>query len=95
RANRTISQMLQSCIGPTQRDCVGKLSAIEFAFNSSRSESTGYAPFFLNSGRTPRTFIWNNPSVDEYPSVWAFAMHMKHAVMSAHDAILGSHAKQT
>ena len=43
----------------------------------------------------PRTFIWNNPTADEYPSVWVFAMHMKHPVMSAHNPILESHVKQT
>jgi hypothetical protein len=53
RANWTIRQMLRSCISSTQRDWVLKLPAIEFAINISRSETTGYAPFFLNSGRIP------------------------------------------
>jgi hypothetical protein len=73
RANRTIGQMLCACVGPHQRDWVSRLPAIEFAINSSRSETTGYAPFFLHSGRMPRTFIWNNPTKDEYPSMRAFA----------------------
>lgn len=57
RANRTITQMLiiRQCIHPNQRDWVTKLPAIEFAINSARSASTGYAPFFLNFGRMPRT----------------------------------------
>ena len=50
RANRTIGQMLRSCISPTQRDWVSKLPAIEFAINIARSETTGYAPFFLKLG---------------------------------------------
>ena len=50
-ANRTIGQMLRSCISSTQRDWVSKLPAIEFAINVSRSETTGYVPFFLNLGR--------------------------------------------
>jgi hypothetical protein len=79
RANHTIGQMLRACVGPHQRDWVSRLPAIEFAINSSRSETTGYAPFFLNSGRMPRTFIWNNPTKDEYPSVRAFAQRMKQA----------------
>jgi len=33
RANRTIGQMLRSCIGPTQKDWVTRLPAIEFAIN--------------------------------------------------------------
>ena len=81
QANQTVGQMLQACIGPRQRDWVARLPVIEFAIKSSRSEMTGYAPFFLNSGQMPHTFIWNNPSKDEYPSV--------------HDAILGTRVKQT
>jgi hypothetical protein len=94
QANQTIGQMLRSCISSTQRDWVSKLPAIEFAINVSRSETTGYAPFFLNSGRIPRMFIWNDANSDEYPSVRAFAQRMKHAVMSAHDAILETQVKQ-
>jgi hypothetical protein len=94
RANRTIGQMLHSCISSTQQDWVSKLPAIEFAINVSRSETTGYAPFFLNSGRIPRMFVWNDANSDEYPSVRAFAQRMKHVVMSAHDAILETRVKQ-
>ena len=57
RANCTIGQMLQSCIGPQQQDWVSHLPGIEFAINSSQSETTSYAPFFLNSGQLPRAFI--------------------------------------
>ena len=95
QANWTVGQMLRACISPRQRDWVAQLPAIEFAINLSRSETTGYAPFFLNSGRMPHTFIWNNLSKDEYPSMCVFAQHMKHAVMSMHNAILGTHVKQT
>jgi hypothetical protein len=94
RANRTIGQMLRSCISSTQQDWVSKLPAIEFGINVSRSETTGYAPFFLNSGRIPRMFVWNDANSDEYPSVRAFAQRMKHVVMSAHDAILETRVKQ-
>ena len=50
RANRTIGQILRSCVGPNQKDWVAKLPMIEFAINLARSKSTGYSPFFLNSG---------------------------------------------
>lgn len=58
RANRTVTQMLRQCIDAKQKDWVSKLPAIEFAINSARSESTGYAPFFLNTGMMPRSMIW-------------------------------------
>jgi hypothetical protein len=56
-ANRTITQMLRQCISPNQKDWVSKLPTIQFAINSARSESTGYAPFFLNNGRMPRAMV--------------------------------------
>ena len=67
--NCTIIQMLHQCIGDKQRDWVAKLLAMEFAINSSRSESTGYAPFFLNTGRMPRPMIWNTIPKTEYLEV--------------------------
>ena len=60
RANQTITQMIRQCVHPNQKDWVMKLLAIEFAINSARSASTGYAPFFLNFRRMPRSMIWND-----------------------------------
>jgi len=68
-ANRTIVQMLRQCIGENQRDWIAKLPAIEFAINSARSESTGYAPFFLNTGRMPHLMVWNSAPKTKYPGV--------------------------
>ncbi|KAJ8481441.1 hypothetical protein ONZ45_g15313 [Pleurotus djamor] len=95
RANRTVTQMIRSCIHPSQRDWVSKLPAIEFAINLSRSESTGYSPFFLNSGRTPRPFIWDSNQAVEFPGVRVFAQKIRYAVMAAHDSILAARIKQT
>ena len=69
RANRTITQMLRQCIDPNQKDWVTKLPAIEYAINSARSESTGFAPFFLNFGRMPRSMLWTSAPSTEFPSV--------------------------
>lgn len=93
RANRTVTQMLRQCISPNQRDWAVKLPGIEFAINSARTETTGYAPFFLNSGQMPRSMVWNSDS--EYPGVRVFAQRMKDAVMAAHDAIIAARVKQT
>ena len=95
RANRTITQMLRQCVAPNQKDWVSKLPGIEFAINLARSESTGYAPFFLNTGRLPRSLIWNNAGKEEYPSVRIFAQKMKSAIMAAHDSIIAARVKQT
>jgi RNase H-like domain found in reverse transcriptase/Reverse transcriptase (RNA-dependent DNA polymerase)/Integrase zinc binding domain len=95
RANRTVTQMLRQCIGPDQRDWVAKLPAVEFAINSAQSESTGFAPFFLNAGRMPRSMIWESSGPDEYPGVRNFALQRKLALMQAHDSILAARVKQT
>ena len=95
RANRTITQMLRQCINPNQKDWVSKLPTIQFAINSARSESTGYAPFFLNNGRMPRAMIWNNASPTEFSNVRQFALKKKLALISAHDSIIGARIKQT
>jgi hypothetical protein len=95
RANRTVTQMLRQCINPNQKDWVSKLPTIQFAINSARSESTGYAPFFLNNGRMPRAMVWNAADPAEYSNVREFALKKKLALMSAHDSIIGARIKQT
>ena len=95
RANRTVTQMLRQCINAKQTDWVAKLPAIEFAINSARSESTGFAPFFLNSGRMPRSMIWNSAPPTEFPSVRNFALQKKLALIAAHDSIIAARVKQT
>ncbi|KAF9470998.1 hypothetical protein BDN70DRAFT_820587, partial [Pholiota conissans] len=87
--------MLRQCVNSTQTDWVSKLPAIEFAINSARSESTGFAPFFLNTGTMPRSMIWDAPRSDEYPSVRTFALNKKLALQSAHDSIIAARVKQT
>ena len=95
RANHTVTQLLRQCISPNQKDWVSRLPAIEFAINLARSDTTGYAPFFLNTGRMPRSLIWNDASSTEYAGVRAYAQRVKQAVMTAHDSIIAARVKQT
>lgn len=94
RANRTVTQMLRQCVSADQKNWVPKLPAIEFAINSARSESTGFAPFMLNNGRIPRSMVWNSSSKNEYPSVKTFARLRRLAILAAHDSILDARVKQ-
>ena len=94
RTNRTITQMICSCISKDQTNWVQQLPVIKFTINVSCSESTGYAPFFLNNGRIPRTMLWNSSEVNQYPGVTEFAERIKHALISAHDSILTAQIKQ-
>ena len=85
----------RQCIGKKQTDWVAKLPAIEFTINSACSESTGYTPFSLNTGRMPRSMIWDSARSDEYPTIRSFVLQRKLVLMSAHDSILAARVKQT
>ncbi|KAI0370647.1 hypothetical protein BV20DRAFT_924873, partial [Pilatotrama ljubarskyi] len=78
-----------------QKDWVSKLPVIEFAINMARSDSTGYAPFFLITGRMPRPMIWDRAASDEYPGVRAYPQKVKAAIMAAHDSLIAARVKQT
>ncbi len=95
RANCTVTQMIRNCVSLDQKDWVARLPGIEYAINMARSDSTGYSPFFLNTGRTPSSMLWDSPTDKNYPRVKNFALRVKTAIMSAHDSILASHVKQT
>ena len=86
--------MLRQCIHPNQKDWVTQLPAIEFAINSARSVSTGYAPFFLNFGHMPRMMIWDSAPSTEFPAIREFALQKKLVLMAAHDCILAARVKQ-
>ena len=92
--NRTVTQMLRQCVDNKQTNWVSKLLAIQFAINSAGSESTEFAPFFLNSGRMPRSMIWNSPPSSEFSDICTFASQKELAIMSAHDSILATCVKQ-
>lgn len=94
-ANHMVTQMLRQCINEKQTDWVAKLPAIEFAINSAHSESTGFAPFFLNAGQMLHSMIWNSALANEFPSIQNFALQKKLALMVAHDSIIAAHVKQT
>jgi hypothetical protein len=93
-ANCTVTQMLRQCVCLDQKDGMIKLPAIEFVINSGRSESTGYAPFFLDMGWMPRSMIWDLAEHREYPGIQTYTWEMKDAIMTAHDSILAVRVKQ-
>ena len=53
RANRTLEEMLRAYTNYQQNDWDEKLVAAEIAYNNSVQTSTGFSPFFLNSGQHP------------------------------------------
>lgn len=78
RANRTIKPMLTTFVDENQRDWDRYLAEFMYALNSSKQESTGYSPAFLNFGRElPQPDTWRErvahtlPSKTETPQQWA------------------------
>ena len=53
RANRTLEDMLRAYVSYRQTDWDKHLTAAEIAYNNSVQASTGFSPFFLNSGQHP------------------------------------------
>jgi hypothetical protein len=53
RVIRNVTQILCTLVQPDQMDWAEKIDIVEFAINSSISESTGYAPFELSGGYMP------------------------------------------
>jgi hypothetical protein len=55
RANRTLEEMLRPYVNLHTDDWDDHLTAVEFAYNNSVQASTGFTPFYLNTGRNPVT----------------------------------------
>ena len=54
RAKRTLEDMLRAYVKYNQKDWDDHLDAAEIAYNNSTQASTGYSPFYLNTGSHPR-----------------------------------------
>lgn len=55
RANRVVLQMLRAYAAQNPNDWSKRLALLEFATNNAEQKATGYSPFFVCSGRHPRT----------------------------------------
>jgi hypothetical protein len=53
RSNRTLEDMLRAYVNYAQDDWDEKLVALEIAVNNNTQDSTGFTPFYLNSGQHP------------------------------------------
>ena len=51
RANRTLEEMLRSYINVNQNDWDDHLAVLEMAYNNSKQTSTGFSPYYLNTGQ--------------------------------------------
>ena len=94
RANCPIGQLFQAAISPDQKDWVYKIPMMEFAINTSISESMGFTPFELDGTYMP-TMIHQLPELNMAPpGVRTFAQQALQNVAAAHKAIIASHVFQ-
>ena len=69
RTNQTLEQYLRCFINYQQDDWVDFLHMAEFAYNNSVHSSTGYTPFFANTGCHPRWTVLEHPETSNNPAV--------------------------
>ena len=95
KANQTLESILRAFVDQQQTNWDLLLSAAEFAYNNSTNVSTGFSPFFLNSGfhpRVPATLL--EPVSSPNPSVSAFVESQAQALIAAKDNILQAQRRQ-
>lgn len=93
-AIQTVLHILHSVIKPDQTDWAEKLPMVEFAMNSSISDTTGFSPFELNYGYTP-CMVCKLSRSPAMPGVKDFAECALDNLRMAHNTIIASRVAQT
>jgi len=90
RVNRILEDILRHYVSADQKNWDTLLSFAEFTYNNKVSVSTGYSPFYLQSGQHPRTpaFMDSCQLVCSLPSVQDMLLRMKELMSSASDNII-------
>ncbi|XP_019221791.1 uncharacterized protein LOC109204700 [Oreochromis niloticus] len=92
RFNRTLLAMLRNLPEGAKADWKASLAKVVHAYNCTRSEATGYAPYFLLFGRNPRlpidmifglTANDQSPSHQDYAEKWKIRMKDAYKLASA------------
>jgi hypothetical protein len=77
RTNQTLEQYLRCFINYQQDDWVDFLYMAEFAYNNSIHSSTGYSPFFANTGYHPRWIMLEHADISNNPTVHERLLQLK------------------
>ena len=86
--NKTLKTMLRAFVDNKQSNWDQLLPSLEFAYNNAINASTGYSPFFLNTGQHPRLPIMMlSPPNSSVPSVDSFLSEHATTLTMAQDAL--------
>jgi len=98
RTNKTINQALRYYVERSQKGWVKALPKVCFDFMNTVNASTGFSPFQLHLGRSPRLLPPLLPlscvSATEDCAAHAFMEHLQMDVLEARDALLASKVSQ-
>jgi RNase H-like domain found in reverse transcriptase/Reverse transcriptase (RNA-dependent DNA polymerase)/Integrase zinc binding domain/Chromo (CHRromatin Organisation MOdifier) domain/Retroviral aspartyl protease len=95
RANQTLESILRAFVNQRQSNWDLLLSSAEFAYNNATNASTGYSPFFLNSGihpRVPSSLL--QPQSSTNPTVQEFLDEQSSTLILAKEAIEEAQERQ-
>src|SRR6185437_16439429 len=68
RANRTLEDMLRAYVDYHGDDWDEMLTAVEIAVNNSTQSSTGFTPFYMNTGQHPHLPLTRVANVSNTPA---------------------------
>ena len=94
RMIRSVGQIFQSAISADQTDWVDKAPMVEFAINSSVSETTGMAPFEINSTTFPTIMPRIQWGGSVHKGIWEFIETVEQNLNDAYDAIIAARVFQ-
>lgn len=93
RTNRTLEEMLRHYVSPCQDDWDEHLPACQFAYNSSKHESTSMSPFAANYGYEPDAPI-DAVLRTQMPAVQNFLVTLKSNIAKAKKYLLQAQHRQ-
>jgi transposase InsO family protein/dUTPase len=99
RFNRTLLSMLRTLTDDQKLNWRDHLASLVFSYNCCRHESTGYSPFYLMFGRTPRlpidVYLGTSESETANQTIEAVKQNLDVAFQIAREAVKKAQAKQT
>jgi hypothetical protein len=94
-ANRTLENMLRAYVNYHQDDWDERLSAAEIAVNNSHHSSTGFTPYYMNSGQHPHLPLTNIADGSNVPAVQALLRDISNNILRAEQRLLAAQQSQS